>query len=154
MNMPARNDTNQSAPGNGGEALRDRLFRLLDEIQAEGLHNPDDERRLRRWAVQAPVLIGTPRGEAPPRMQLDGEKPGTVGFPFSQSFELICHGWATDLSESGIGLLTEQPLAMGEVLYVSLQALLSEPMLIPVRIVYSRRILAHTHRAGGSFMFE
>lgn len=155
MNMPATDGSNQStqATPSDGEALRDRLFRLLDEIQVERAHDADDERHLRRWAVQAPVLLGTPRGDAVPKISLAGDQPGAAGFPFSQSFDLICHGWASDLSESGIGLLTEQPLPMGKVLHVSLQALLSEPVLIPVRIVYSRRILAHTHRAGGSFCF-
>ncbi|MEX0655699.1 MAG: hypothetical protein WDZ31_04960 [Phycisphaeraceae bacterium] len=159
MNVPSSNGSSTSStadatPTLAGAALRDRLFHLLDAIQSEGEHNPDDDRRLRRWAVQAPVLIGTRRADAPPLIAAGGQQPAEANFPFNRSFELLCHGWATDLCESGIGLLTEQPLPMGEVLHVSLQSLLSEPMLIPIRIAYSRRVLAHTHRAGGSFVFD
>ncbi|MEX0745007.1 MAG: hypothetical protein WD118_05350 [Phycisphaeraceae bacterium] len=153
MSVPASKEL-RAVDEQPAEAFKHRLFRLLDELQAEMSHGADDDRTMRRWAVQTPVLIGTRRDDAADLPRVAGQRPDELNFPFSTQFELLCHGWATDLCESGIGLLTEEPLESGQVLQVSLQSLLSEPMLLPVRVAYSRRVLAHTYRAGASFVFE
>lgn len=133
-------------------ASRERLFKLLDELQAELAQAGSDDRVQRRWSVQAPVLVGTlEAGAEPPVLEGARQRP-TMDFPFSSQFRMICHAWATDISESGIGLLTEKPLEVGQVYQVSLQALLNEPMLVPVSTVYTRRIFTHTYRAGGAFL--
>lgn len=84
-----------------------------------------------RRAVHAPVTLGVIAG---------GYKP-------------LYRGWATDLSLSGLGLLTEHDVPMGAVLHINLEAVAGEEMLLPIRVCYVSRLLRHTFRIGGTFEF-
>ncbi|MEX0886044.1 MAG: hypothetical protein WD009_06355 [Phycisphaeraceae bacterium] len=139
------NDVTPVSAGTGLAELptRQRLFELLDALRVEVDGPLPETRQNRRWAVQAPVLLGT----ATPRTGMTAEaSAGEWGL--AAGFERFCHGWITDLSEEGVGLLTEQRLEIGRALDISLQALLNRPVIIPIRVVYVRQILAHTYRIG------
>lgn len=144
---PLRTDDVQplagSSTGFAELPTRQRLFELLDALRVEVDGPLPETRGARRWAVQAPVLLGS----AAPRTGLTAEASGGE-WGLAGGFERLCHGWVTDLSEEGIGLLTEQRLEIGRCLDVSLQALLNRPVVVPIRVVYVRQILAHTYRIG------
>jgi len=113
----------QSGPDN-----RARLTTLIERLDEEASFD-ESLRMLDRRAVHAPVTLGVMAG----------------------GYKALYRGWATDLSASGIGLLIEHDFPMGAVLYVSLDAIAGEPLLLPIRICYVRRLLKHTHRVGGTF---
>ena len=85
-----------------------------------------------RRAVHAPVSLGVMAG---------GYKP-------------LYRGWATDLSLSGLGLLIEHDVPMGALLYVNLEAVAGEEVLLPIRVCYVSRLLSQTYRVGGTFNFD
>jgi len=114
-----------------GSGLEQRLADLLSSLDLEaelGFGQRSDTRR----SIHMPVSLGVMAG---------GYKP-------------LYRGWATDLSQEGIGLLTEHDVPMGAVLHVSLDAGSGKPLLLPIRICYVSQLMSMTYRIGGIFSFN
>ncbi len=134
--------------------LNRMLHRLLDHLAVQSALECDDDRRDdRRQPVQAPIWLGvTPQTSCEPVMIEDGSLPEPLD-PQS-TFTPLYRGWATDISLAGIGVFTEYDLPTGVNLWVNLESLADEPMLLPIRVTYCKQILPHTHRVGAVFLFD
>lgn len=110
--------------------LQARLASLLERLDDEAAFDVG-QRGGQRRAIHAPVTLGVLAG---------GYKP-------------LYRGWGTDLSPDGIGLLTEHDVPMGAVLYVNLETVAGEELLLPIRICYVSQLMSKTFRIGGSFSF-
>lgn len=89
-------------------------------------------RNTMRRAVHAPITLGVIAGDYKP----------------------LYHGWATDLSLNGVGLLTEHDVPMNAVLTLSLEAIVNKPLLLPIRVCYVSQLMTQTYRVGGVFDFQ
>ena len=110
--------------------LQTRLASLLDQLDDEADFDTG-QRSGNRRAIHAPVKLGVVAG---------GYKP-------------LYRGWATDLSPDGLGLLTEHDVPMGAVLYVNLETVAGEELLLPIRVCYVSQLMSKTYRIGGVFSF-
>ncbi len=110
--------------------LQTRLASLLDQLDDEADFDTG-QRSGNRRAIHAPVTLGVVAG---------GYKP-------------LYRGWATDLSPDGLGLLTEHDVPMGAVLYVNLETVAGEELLLPIRVCYVSQLMSKTYRIGGVFSF-
>ena len=110
--------------------LQTRLASLLDQLDDEAAFDIG-QRAGNRRAIHAPVTLGVVAG---------GYKP-------------LYRGWATDLSPEGLGLLTEHDVPMGAVLYVNLETVAGEELLLPIRVCYVSQLMSKTYRIGGAFSF-
>lgn len=109
---------------------RRQLLGLLERLEDEAAFDMGQRSSMRR-AVHAPVTLG---------VIANGYKP-------------LYRGWATDLSLNGLGLLTEHDVPMGALLYVNLESVAEEPLLVPIRVCYVSKLLGSTYRIGGAFEF-
>ncbi len=117
---------------------RHALSELLDRLLFESAMTGPDVRAERRIAVHAPLTLG---------VCVDPAGPSVRGFrPLYQA-------WATDLSDTGVGMLVEHDLPLHKRLWANLDALMAQPFVMPLQVVYCRRLLSTTHRAGAMFLF-
>ncbi len=107
-----------------------KLLGLLEKLEDETVFDMDLRSSMRR-AIHTPVSLGVMAG---------GYKP-------------LYHGWATDLSLNGLGLLTEHDVPMDAILYVNLEAVAGEELLLPICVCYVRQLMSKTYRIGGTFSF-
>ena len=107
-----------------------KLRGLLERLEDEAVFDMGLRSSMRR-AIHTPVTLGVIAG---------GYKP-------------LYHGWATDLSLNGLGLLTEHDVPMDALLYVNLEAMADEELLLPIRVCYVRQLMSKTYRIGGTFDF-
>lgn len=111
--------------------LKTRLASLLDRLDDEASYDIG-QRGGKRRAIHAPVTLGVMAG---------GYKP-------------LYRGWATDLSPEGLGLLTEHDVPMGAVLFVNLEMVAGQELLLPIRVCYVSQLMSKTYRIGGVFEFS
>jgi PilZ domain len=109
---------------------RRQLLGLLEKLEDEAVYDVGLRSSMRR-AVHTPVTLGVIAG---------GYKP-------------LYRGWATDLSLNGLGLLTEHDVPMGALLYVNLEAVAEQELLLAIRVCYVRQLMSKTYRIGGTFSF-
>ena len=107
-----------------------KLRGLLERLEDEAVFDMGLRSSMRR-AIHTPVTLGVIAG---------GYKP-------------LYHGWATDLSLNGLGLLTEHDVPMDALLYVNLEAMADKELLLPIRVCYVRQLMSKTYRIGGTFNF-
>lgn len=124
-----------TSPQAVGSATRTSLERLVEQLhhQEESVASAESRHETRR-AVHAPVMLG-------------------VILHNHQTFKPLYRAWATDLSRLGVGLLIENDMPQGMELVVNLEPLLGRECLVPVRVVYCRRLLPHTYRLGLLFIW-
>ena len=130
------------------------LHRLLDHLAVQAaLESESDRRDDRRQPVQAPVWLGV--SPQTPNCG-DSLEVGPLPQPLDPqaSFTPLYRGWATDVSLAGVGMFTEYDLPTGVSLWINLESMADEPVLLPIRITYCKQILPHTHRVGAVFLFE
>lgn len=121
--------TAPTASGNLGT-----LQHLLTRVDLEA-GEVEDLRTCVRRAVSGPVLM-LPRTER----FIAGQPPQV--------------GWVLDLSEQGIGFLSDQPLVAGTMWMMDLEALAGTPTRLIVRVIYCHQILKNTFRIGGIFVAQ
>ena len=107
-----------------------RLQRLLEKLEDESSFDIGLRDSVRR-SIYTPISLGVIAG----------------------GYKALYQGWATDLSPNGIGMLTEHDLPMNASLTVSLEAIVNEPLLLPIRICYVSQLMSQTYRVGGVFDF-
>ena len=107
------------------------LFKLLERLEDEAAFDIGLRSSMRR-AVHMPITLGVIAGDYKP----------------------LYRGWATDLSLNGVGLLTEHDVPMNATLTISLEVMVHEPLLLPIRVCYVSRLMTHTYRIGGVFDFK
>ncbi len=107
-----------------------KLRGLLERLEDEAVFDMGLRSSMRR-AIHTPVTLGVIAG---------GYKP-------------LYRGWASDLSLNGIGLLFEHDIPMDALLYVNLEAMVGEDLLLPIRICYVSQLMSKTYRIGGTFNF-
>lgn len=118
----------------------DLVERLLALVEREAAAQPVEHRADVRHPLNAPVSLGIVSANDLAQM------------PDHARFKVLHRGWATDVSSAGIGLLIEHELPTGMTVWVGLEALLNQPALAPIRVVYCNRLLPHTYRVGGVFV--
>lgn len=116
------------------EMLR-TLQAALQELSEQEQISVENTRKFIRYAMQGPVLLG-------------------ITLPNETSFKPLYRGWATDLSLSGVGILTEQSLPLDTPLSVNLSPCLNKVCVLPVKVVYCRQLLPHTYRSGATFQVQ
>ena len=92
-----------------------------------------EQRESPRYQVQAPVTLG-------------------VCLSAEQSFRPLYRAWALEISRDGLGLLLEHDLPVDVRLHANLESLAERRCILPVRVVYSRRLLPATCRVGVAFL--
>jgi hypothetical protein len=107
------------------------LHGLLERLEDEAAYDIGLRSAMRR-SVYTPITLGVIAGDYKP----------------------LYRGWATDLSLNGLGMLTEHDVPMNASLTISLEALVNEPLLLPVRICYVSQLMSQTYRIGGVFDFQ
>lgn len=125
------------------------LLELLDQLAIETERNTHG-RGEPRQTVHAPIRLGISREQDIPKEPGDPASHSTS----AGAYQPLYQGWATDLSRHGVGLLLECDLPTGTQLFVDLAALWRKPLWLPMRVVYCKRLLQHTHRVGGLFLLE
>jgi len=125
------------------EPCVDPLARVLDRLAMESRQPWQGNRREHREAVQAPATLGV----MPDHVPLEAETAVLV-----DSFKPLHPAWVTDLSLQGLGLLVEHDVPTRVRMWVDLESLVGEPLVMPIRVIYCWPLLAHTHRVGGVFM--
>lgn len=91
---------------------------------------------------------------AAPRFPLEGRLTLGVAVGDDPSYRPLHQAWLTDLSEVGVGFLVENPLEKMMRLYVNLEVMTNRPCLLPIKVVYCRKLLSHTYRVGACFVWE
>lgn len=115
------------------------LLEYLD-LQEERLGQP--ARNEHRRGVSAPIELGVLTG--PDDVEV---------MPNRENFRSLYAAWLTDASNAGLGILTESELPNNIRLWGDLSRLAGEPLLLPVRVVYSMKVLRSTYRVGLTFTF-
>ena len=119
---------------------------IVHRLGAEAVANKTNQRDESRVAVHAPAQLGLIKGQ--PALDASGPAAAVHFAAFKSLFE----AWITDLSPMGLGMLTGRDLCEYEALWVNLEDLADEKILMPVRIIYSNRLLARTYRVGVVFL--
>jgi hypothetical protein len=92
-----------------------------------------EQREAPRYQVQAPVTLG-------------------VFLTAEDSYRPLYRAWALEISRDGLGLLLEHDLPVDVRLHANLESLAERRCILPVRVVYSRRLLPATCRVGAAFI--
>ena len=120
----------------------DAVDRILAQMSDESAQHQICGRDDSRVPVQAPVRLGViPGCSDPTDPRAD---PGR--------FTSLYDAWATDLSQTGIGLLAGHDLPMDVLMWLSIDALAGYPQLLAVRIAYCTQLLPSTYRIGAIFL--
>ncbi len=128
------------SPALTAETYCDVLTQLLELLDRDVVAEPTHGRADQRYRVNAPVTLGVVPGD------------DAVHQPDIAQFKALHRGWATDLSPAGIGLLIEHELPANVTMHVNVEAMLGQPVVLPIRIVYCNQLLPHTYRIGGMFL--
>jgi hypothetical protein len=119
------------------------LARTLAQLDADAAVDGHSARCEDRYRVNGPVTIGV----------LTGDDAGTGLLADNARFRPLERAWATDLSVVGIGMLSEHQVPAGMTMWVNVEALLGEPAVLPMRIIYCSQLLPNTFRVGAAFTF-
>ena len=113
--------------GPTAQADLERLLALLEQ-EADCLADRRDERR---HPTQSPATLEL--------IADDGQR------------HVVQRVWVTDVSRAGVGLILEQPLGAKARLLLNLSALAQTPCLLPIQVIYCRKLMTTTHRVGAAF---
>jgi len=108
-----------------------QLRTLLERLEDEAAYDIGLRNSMRR-SVHSPITLGVIAGDYKP----------------------LYRGWATDFSLNGLGMLTEHDIPMNASLTISLEAMVNEPLLLPIRVCYVSQLMTKTYRIGGVFDFH
>src|SRR5690606_16449112 len=120
----SRMSATSSPIGTTGMGHLEHLLNLLEQ-QAACFSDRRGERRL---PTQSPATLET--------IGPDGQR------------QIVQHAWVTDISRTGVGLILEQPVETKTEVLLNLTALTEVACVLPIQVVYCRKLMSRTHRVG------